>query len=121
MQPKATFHFPKEFLWGASYPTYLTPQEITNNNWENWINISTSQNRQQDHSSPTWKDDFEKAKSIGLNTILLTIDWSRVQPAQNQWNENAIEFYRKMVLNLLEKNIQPMIILHHLKPTALVL
>ncbi|MAT42058.1 MAG: hypothetical protein CL609_06930 [Anaerolineaceae bacterium] len=113
MLPKATFHFSKDFFWGASYPLYLTPHQIVNNNWENWVNISPLQTTIQKPLGTGWKEDFEKGKSLGLNTILLTIDWSLVQPLQNQWNEYIVETYRKMVINLQEKKIQPIIILQH--------
>lgn len=113
VQPKATFHFPKKFSWGAAYPAYLSPHQLINNNWENWINISPVQNAEGGNFGQSWKDDFERAHTLGLHSLILNVDWSRIQPSPQRWNENMIDHYRKIMINLLEKNIQPFIILQH--------
>ena len=36
-----------------------------------------------------------------------------MQPAENRWDESAIDFYRQMVLGLIDRGITPLITLHH--------
>jgi beta-glucosidase len=43
----------------------------------------------------------------------LSIEWSRVQPAPDIWDESAIEHYRDMVRGLVERDMTPMVTLHH--------
>ena len=35
--------------------------------------------------------DFENAKSLGMNSFRISIEWSRIQPRPGDWNEDAID------------------------------
>ncbi len=115
MQPKATFHFPKDFLWGAAYPAHPHPSQTSNNYRVNWAKNSPLHAAPPIKTRSTWKADFEKAKALGLNALILTLDWSRVQPTPQRWNEQAIDHYRTKLTNLLDKNIQPFVLLQHFR------
>jgi beta-glucosidase len=41
------------------------------------------------------------------------VEWSRIQPALDRWDEDAIERYRSMLRGLRDRGITPMVTLHH--------
>ena len=42
-----------------------------------------------------------------------SIEWSRIEPNEGEWDEAAIEVYSEMIDSLIARGIQPMITLHH--------
>jgi beta-glucosidase len=89
----------------------------TNNQWWTW--------EQEGHTEGTsglaadwwggrWKEDFDRAAEGGQNAHRLSVEWSRIQPTPDTWDEDALERYRNMLRGLRERGITPMITLHHL-------
>ena len=90
-----------------------------NNNWYAWeqeegriINGQTS-GLACDWWGGRWKEDFDRAVETGQNAHRLSIEWSRVQPTPDRWDENALDHYRQMVRGLNERGLYPLVTLHH--------
>lgn len=117
--PSATFHFPKGFLWGTSSSAYQNEGNNDNTNWSVWEKIPGKILKNQtcgnacDWWSGKWKEDIERMKLTHQNAHRLSIEWSRVQPRLDKWDENAIDHYREMMIELRDRNITPLITLHH--------
>ena len=47
--------------------------------------------------------DFENAKNIGLNCFRISLEWARIEPERNQWDQEVIDNYRQMLLSMREK------------------
>ncbi len=60
-----------------------------------------------------WREDFDRAAESGQNAHRLSIEWSRIQPAPDRWDEDALDHYREMVRGLVERNMTPVVTLHH--------
>src|SRR4029077_17882744 len=63
-----------------------------------------------------WRDaeaDFDLAQDLGFKALRLSVEWSRIQPAENVWDESAIRRYREMLQGLLDRRIRPFVSLHH--------
>jgi beta-glucosidase len=60
-----------------------------------------------------WKEDFDRAQETGQNAHRFSVEWSRIQPTPDRWDEDAIDRYRMMARGLVERGITPMICLHH--------
>jgi beta-glucosidase len=63
-----------------------------------------------------WEDDrgdFNRMQDLNTNTHRLSIEWSRVQPKPETWSESALQRYREMLMQLREREITPMVTLHH--------
>ncbi|MBI1854979.1 MAG: glycoside hydrolase family 1 protein [Chloroflexi bacterium] len=114
--PQAVFHFPRGFLWGTVTASHQVEGNNTNNNWWKW--------EQEGHTNGTsglacdwwggrWREDFDRAAEAGQNAHRFSVEWSRIQPAPNQWDEDALEKYRAMLRGLRERGILPMVTLHH--------
>lgn len=60
-----------------------------------------------------YKQDFDHAKQIGLNSLRFSIEWSRIEPKPGEWNQEAIEHYRDYILQLKKRGLTPMLNLWH--------
>jgi beta-glucosidase len=116
---QAKFNFPSGFLWGTATASHQVEGNNFNNNW--WAWEQEPGRIIHDHKSGLacdwwggrWRDDFDRAAEGGQNAHRLSIEWSRVQPAPDRWDEDAIDRYREMMRGLHERNMIPMVTLHH--------
>src|SRR5215210_881007 len=61
-----------------------------------------------------WKDDVALMRQIGLTAYRFSISWSRILPdGTGAVNERGLDFYRRLVDELLEAGIQPNATLYH--------
>lgn len=117
--PSATFHFPKGFLWGTATSSHQVEGGNENNNWSAWekepgrIREGHKAGLAADWWGGRWKEDFDRAAETGQNAHRLSIEWSRVQPAPDRWDEDAIDYYREMIQGLIKRDLHPMVTLHH--------
>jgi beta-glucosidase len=56
---------------------------------------------------------MDRAATGGQNAHRLSIEWSRVQPARDRWDESALDYYRQMIKGMVDRGITPMVTLHH--------
>lgn len=116
---QATFHFPRGFLWGTATASHQVEGNNTNNNW--WAWEQQPGHIWQDHKSGLacdwwggrWREDFDRAAETGQNAHRLSVEWSRIQPTPDRWDEEALDRYVSMVRGLLERDIMPFVTLHH--------
>jgi beta-glucosidase len=119
MPPKATYLFPSGFLWGTATAAHQVEGDNTNNNWYAWeqdpahIFQGQRSGRACDWWGGRWKEDLDRAAETGQNAHRLSIEWSRVQPAPDRWDEDALDHYRQIVRGLVERGMTPMVTLHH--------
>ncbi len=114
--PSATFHFPRGFLWGCATASHQVEGNNKNNNWYKWEQEGHTADKSGlacDWWSGRWKEDFDRAAEGGQNAHRLSIEWSRVQPAPNIWDEDAIERYRSILRGLRQRGMTPLVTLHH--------
>lgn len=114
--PQATYHFPRGFLWGTATAAHQVEGNNTNNQWWKW--------EQEGHTEGTsglacdwwggrWREDFDRAAEAGQNAHRFSVEWSRIQPTPDTWDEDALERYRAMLRGLRERGMTPLITLHH--------
>ena len=105
--------FPKSFSWGVATASH----QIEGNNNNNWSDFEKSTAIEEsgiscDHWN-RWKEDFELIEKLGVSTYRFSIEWSRIQPEKDSWNDEALQQYSDMIDDLMNRNIRPMITLHH--------
>ncbi len=108
------FKLNSHFLWGTATSSYQVEGNNLNNDWYFW---------QEKGLVPVcgdscqhllrFKDDLDIIKNLSQNAYRFSIEWSRVQPQINSWDEKAIEEYRNILLSLRDSNITPMVTLWH--------
>ncbi|MBN1312079.1 MAG: glycoside hydrolase family 1 protein [Anaerolineae bacterium] len=110
--------FPSSFRWGTATSSHQVEGHQYNNNW--WAAEKAGgfvyQDQQSGAACDWWnraEEDFDRMAALGLNAHRMSIEWSRVQPAPDRWDDDALARYQEMVDALLERDIEPMITLHH--------
>lgn len=114
--PQASYHFPRGFLWGTATAAHQVEGNNTNNQWWKW--------EQDGHTDGTsglacdwwggrWREDFDRAAEGGQNAHRMSVEWSRIQPTPDTWDEDALERYRVMLRGLKERGMTPLVTLHH--------
>jgi len=116
--PEATFHFPADFKWGVATAAHQVEGRNIHNDWWNWE--QTDGHIKQGHKSELACDwwvnaevDFDRAAAMGLNSLRISVEWSRVEPRPGEFDESALERYSQMLQGLRERHIEPMVTLHH--------
>jgi beta-glucosidase len=113
-----TLSFTPDFLWGTATSAHQVEGYQANNDW--WaaeLEGGYVYKNQRSGAACDWwnraEEDFDRMAEMGLNTHRMSIEWSRIQPTPDSWDEDALARYHEMVDALLERGIQPMITLHH--------
>lgn len=115
----ATFNFPRGFLWGTATSSHQVEGNNKNNNWNAWEQVEGhileghKSGLACDWWNGRWREDFDRAAESGQNAHRLSIEWSRVQPTFERWDEAALDRYLEMIRGLNERNITPLVTLHH--------
>jgi beta-glucosidase len=61
-----------------------------------------------------WRDDLDLMRSLGLQGYRFSISWPRVQPdGRGPANRKGLDFYRRLVAGLRERDIVPLATLYH--------
>ncbi len=116
--PNAIFHFPPDFRWGVATASHQVEGDNTNNQWWLWEQQEGRiKNGDKSGAACDWwrnaERDFDQAAAMGLNAMRLSIEWSRVEVAPGRIDTAALDRYRDMVKALRERDIEPMVTLHH--------
>ncbi len=116
---QAIFHFPRGFLWGTATSSHQVEGNNFNNNWWAWeqeagrIHNGDKSGAACDWWGGRWREDFDRAAEGGQNAHRFSIEWSRIQPVPDKWDETALDRYRDMARGLYERNMTPLVTLHH--------
>ena len=118
---EAAHTFPANFLWGTATAGYQMEGQSTNTDfwqYEQSPGIILGGRLSGDAcdwwNGRRWQEDFDRAAADGHTALRMSVEWSRVQPERDRWDEYALEHYREMVLGLRERGLTPMVTLHHL-------
>lgn len=107
--------FPKDFLWGAGTSAQQVEGNCTNNTWyqaEQDGKFPESAGIACDHWN-RYKEDIQLLKKAGLNTYRFSVEWSKIEPSEGEFDEAALQHYQDVVDELVRNNIKPCITLHH--------
>jgi len=109
--------FPQGFLWGVSTAAHQVEGGNENNQWAAWESAGRTKSREVSGVACDWwnnaERDFDLARDLGLNTLRLSMEWSRIEPAPGQWDGQALRRYREMLAGLHQRDILPIVTLHH--------
>jgi beta-glucosidase len=116
---EAAYHFPRGFLWGTATAAHQVEGGNTNNNWYRWeqtegkIIHGDQSGRACDWWGGRWKEDLDRAAETNQNAHRLSIEWSRIQPELDRWDEHALDNYRDIIRGIVERKMTPCVTLHH--------
>lgn len=134
--------FPAGFFWGASTASHQV-EGGTVNQWSEWelanaSDLAKTSTERLSKSTPDWpsvkaqasdpnnyvsgkgvdhyrrfEEDFDIARKLQLNAFRFGIEWSRIEPKQGVWDEDAIAHYHTYIAELKERGIEPFLNLWH--------
>lgn len=112
-----SFHFDPNFRWGTATSAHQVEGHQRNDWWAAEIQGGYVYENQRSGAACDWwhlaEQDFDRMQEMGLNAHRLSIEWSRVQPHPDTWDEAALARYREMIEGLHARGIEPMVTLHH--------
>jgi beta-glucosidase len=120
------------FLWGAATSSYQVEGGITNNDYDFFNRSPIVQDTVRTNSravgpsvelSPAgeavrawqpryYRRDFDNARLLGLNSVRISLEWARLEPADDRWNEGAFAAYGRMLDAMRARGLRPVLTLN---------
>ncbi len=124
MLSKSSFVFPDNFIWGAATASYQIEGGWDSDGkgestWDRFthlpgkIHAGDTGDIACDHYN-RWKDDIALMKNLGLKAYRFSLSWPRIIPlGRGAINQAGLDFYNRLVDELLKNAITPFITLEH--------
>jgi beta-glucosidase len=120
----ALLQFPPNFLWGCATASYQIEGAVKEDGRKPsvWDTFSHTPGKTfhgetgdvADDSYHLYKEDVQLLKNLGAKVYRFSISWSRVFPdGTGQPNPKGLDYYQRVVDELLKNNIDPYITLFH--------
>lgn len=103
--------FPDDFLWGVATSAFQL-EGSPHADWTSWDLILSERPDVTNHYT-LYREDLHLLKELGVNAYRFSVEWSRIQPRENIWDNEAVAHYQEVIDILIENNIEPMVTLHH--------
>ncbi|MFA7315920.1 MAG: glycoside hydrolase family 1 protein [Candidatus Paceibacterota bacterium] len=107
--------FPKGFLWGSATASYQVEGGIENCDWailaKQTKKIPEALNACEHYTR--YDADFDIIQSLNQNAHRLSIEWARIEPKEGEFDNNAIEHYRQVLINLKQRGIHRSVTIWH--------
>ena len=116
----ATLEFPDGFFWGAATASHKV-EGGTENQWSEWERSPARlaalekegliakygkenfiSGKAADHYH-RFEEDFALAKSLGHNATRISLQWSRIEPREGEFDAEEIEHYRRVVTSIRQE------------------
>jgi beta-glucosidase len=113
--PTATF--PDGFLWGAASAAHQIEGGNVNNDWWAFEHAPGTPcavpSGDACDSWHRWSDDLTLLASLGFGAYRFSIEWSRIEPAEDEWSVAALDHYRRQCAAARELGLVPLVTFHH--------
>ncbi|MCX3058854.1 GH1 family beta-glucosidase [Streptomyces beihaiensis] len=120
----APVRFPAGFMWGAATASYQIEGAVTEDGRTPsiWDTFSHTPGKVLDGDTGDvavdhyhrWRDDVRLMADLGLTAYRFSVAWPRVQPTgRGPAVQRGLDFYRRLVDELLTHGITPMATLYH--------
>lgn len=123
----ASFHtvaFPRNFSWGTAIAQWQTEGDLPasgvgsiDSNWKRWIDMGKAVGAQTNGDgngfTSQFRDDIRRAKALGLDTFRLGLDWSRIEPEPDQFDEAELDHFVDILDAIRAEGLHPVVTLWH--------
>ena len=111
------FALPAGLLLGCATAATQIEGGDTTHNWYDWcekghIKDGSSCLRANDHYR-LYKEDIALMKEMGLEIYRMGVEFSRIMPKPNRFDQDAIEHYKEELRLLRDNGIRVLVTLHH--------
>lgn len=112
-----TLHFPPDFLFGTATAALQIEGGDINNTWYSWSEAGRIKDRSHSlRACDHWRridTDLELQAALNVQTYRLGIEWSRIEPREGEFSDEALRTYRYELERLTERGIVPLVTLYH--------
>jgi len=118
--------FPDDFLWGSASASWQAEGDYdpdpsdeypVRSNWTVWAErgcvLDGQTNERGSGFYTEYANDFALGASLGTNAYRLGIDWARIEPEDDVWNEAELQHYVEVLQAAVAAGQTPMLTLHH--------
>ena len=141
MVNKSVTKFPKNFLWGVSTSAHQVEGGM-HNQWtvwelenakalaarapyqyediDSWARIKQQAQQPGNYVSgratnhrELFEQDFDLVRKLNMNAFRFSIEWSRVQPEYDKWDDGAVDYYKRYIASMKRRGIEPVVTLFH--------
>ncbi|MCM6777111.1 family 1 glycosylhydrolase [Nocardia sp. CDC159] len=103
-----------DFLWGVATSGFQSEGNTPDSNWTRYI---TEFGHEPIGNSIDFYNrypmDIAAAVALGIKVFRLGLEWARVQPHPEQWDEHGFAFYDRVIDLVVSSGMRPMITLDH--------
>ena len=111
-------NFPQSFKWCSATAAHQVEGENFHSDWWTFEQMhgTIKNNDKSGVAVNQWNlfpEDIKRMKALGLNSYRFSVEWAKIEPKENIWDEKALDHYRQMVKQLRLAGIEPLVTLHH--------
>ena len=109
--------FPPGFRWGVATSGHQT--EGGNTGSDTWFleNVHPTAFREPSgracNSYELWREDVDLVAGLGLDAYRFSVEWARVEPAEDEFSAEALAHYRAIVDYCVAAGIAPVVTYNH--------
>lgn len=104
----------KKFLWGVNNIGYQTEGGNFVSNWDSWgrRGLVPESGRANNYWND-FKKDHDLVAELGVSAFRISLEWSRIEPKEGEFDLDAINHYREILTDLKKRNIKTVVGLWH--------
>ncbi|HEX8445097.1 MAG TPA: family 1 glycosylhydrolase [Sphingomonas sp.] len=116
-RPSKAKTFPAGFLWGAATAAHQV--EGNNVNSDVWAIEHVKPSPFAESSGDAcdsfhrWPLDLDIVRSLGLNSYRFSLEWARIEPAENEFSLAMLDHYKAMIDGCRARGLKPVVTLNH--------
>lgn len=110
-------NFPKEFFIGAATAAHqVEGNNVHSDYWAmeqmEYTSFVEPSLDAVDHYH-RFEEDIQLMAQAGLNAYRFSIEWARIEPKKDVWDEKEVEHYRQVIACCKRYGLEPIVTLHH--------
>lgn len=113
----SSVQFPSDFVWGVATSAYQVEGGVLANDWVEWERTPGSGCAEPAGSAcdhwHRFRDDIALFAGLGFGSYRFSVEWSRVEPVEGQFDAAALDHYRQMIDACHEHGLQAAVAFHH--------
>ncbi|MEV6069671.1 family 1 glycosylhydrolase [Nocardia sp. NPDC052001] len=102
-------------MWGVSMAGFQSEGHAPDSNWSRYAKSGKARDTYGDSVDffDRYAEDIDLAAGLGVKVYRLSIEWARVQPRPDVWDENDFRFYDEVLAKIRAAGMRPMLTLDH--------
>ena len=102
-------------MWGAATSAHQVEGNNRLNDWWAWEQAGkvTDLSGAACNHYQLFQEDFRMARSLGHTAHRFSLEWSRLEPREGEWDEAVFRHYEEVFDSLQKEGLEPVVTLHH--------